>query len=352
MSMKKVIIVSIIEYIEYINKYVDELVICMRCIKIKSSKYLRVLILYERLKKGEIINKKQLSYEFGVDQKSIQRDINDLRAYFQEYYKEEDIKYCRARKGYILEKDRFGYLNYKEIAAITKILLDSRAFTKKEMSLLLNKMILQCIPGERENIEDILRNERHHYVELQHGKSLINILWDIEECVTKGRYIDVKYTRLDRTLVNRKLKPVGIIFNEFYFYLIAYIDGKEERFPATYRVDRIKEYKVFHEHFYIAEKNRFEEGDFRKKIQFMSAGELINIQISYWGPSLEAILDRLPTAKIIEKKDEKYLIEAEVFGKGIIMWLLSQKNYLEVIKPLAMRNEIKNTIKDMLDIYD
>lgn len=333
-----------------INK---ELVICMNFIKVRCSKVMRILILYERLNKGEIINKKQLADEFGVDEKSIQRDINDLRAYFQDCYKGGDIKlkYCRSRKGYILEKGRLGYLNYKEITAITKILLDSRAFIKEEMSLLLNKMIQQCIPEERENINNILKNERYHYVELQHGKNLIDILWDVGECIRKRKYMNVKYTRMDKSSVNRKLKSVGVIFNEFYFYLIAYIDGKEERFPATYRVDRINQYKILDEHFYIPEKNRFEEGDFRKKIQFMSAGELIKIKFRYWGPSLEAILDRLPTAKITDKKNGKYLIEAEVFGKGIIMWLLSQKNYLEVIKPLGVRNEIKNIIKDMLDIY-
>ncbi|AAO35307.1 conserved protein [Clostridium tetani E88] len=328
------------------------MVICMKYIKTKCSKSLRVLTIYERLSTGGIINKKELAYEFGVDEKSIQRDINDLRAYFQECYKEDvRIKYCRSRKGYILEKDKFSYLNYKEITAITKILLDSRAFNKKEMSLLLNKVILQCIPGERENIKNILNKEVYNYVELQHGKKLIDILLDIEECIRKRKYINIKYKRVDKSLINRKLKPIGLIFNKFYFYLIAYIESKEEDFIATYRVDRIEEYKIFEEYFYISQKNRFEEGEFRKKMQFMSSGGLINIKFYYWGPSLELVLDRLPTAEVIGEENNKYLIKANVLGKGIITWLLSQKNFLEVLEPFEIRNEIKNIIKDMLNIY-
>ena len=39
---------------------------------------------------------------------------------------------------------------------------------------------------------------------------------------------------------------------------------------------------------------------------------------------MEAILDRLPTAKILEEEDGVYTLSAEVFGKGIDMWLRSQ----------------------------
>lgn len=40
--------------------------------------------------------------------------------------------------------------------------------------------------------------------------------------------------------------------------------------------------------------------------------------------SLEAILDRLPTAVIASEEMGEYTIKTEVFGKGIEMWLKSQ----------------------------
>ena len=39
---------------------------------------------------------------------------------------------------------------------------------------------------------------------------------------------------------------------------------------------------------------------------------------------MEAVLDRLPTAEILSERDGCYEIRAEVFGKGIEMWLRSQ----------------------------
>lgn len=44
--------------------------------------------------------------------------------------------------------------------------------------------------------------------------------------------------------VSRIVEPLGIMFSEFYFYLIANISGAELESPAIYRVDRIIDYSV------------------------------------------------------------------------------------------------------------
>ena len=76
------------------------------------------------------------------------------------------------------------------------------------------------------------------------------------------------------------------------------------------------------------------------------------ISISPYSNNTEAVLDRLPTAKIIEQTDDYALIEAEVYGKGIIMWLLSQGTKVEVVKPDSLREEMKKQLQDMLQRYD
>ena len=78
------------------------------------------------------------------------------------------------------------------------------------------------------------------------------------------------------------------------------------------------------EHFKSSYPNRFEEGEFRKRIQFMYGGRLQKVRFKYTGMSVELVLDRLPTARILSEEDGAYLIEAEVFGKGIDMWVRSQ----------------------------
>ena len=83
------------------------------------------------------------------------------------------------------------------------------------------------------------------------------------------------------------------------------------------------------EHFKVPYKDRFQEGEFRKRVQFMYGGKLERIRFRYTGPSIEAVLDRLPTAEILSQDAEGWTVEAEVFGKGIEMWLRSQGDYLQ-----------------------
>lgn len=130
------------------------------------------------------------------------------------------------------------------------------------------------------------------------------------------------------------------MFSEYYFYLTAFIDDDElkqyfdvlnDSFPTIYRMDRIRKLKVLDEKFYIPYGNRFEEGEFRKRVQFMYGGKLQKVKFKYCGNDVESVLDRLPTAEIIEEDDGIYTISAEVFGKGIDMWLRSQGDRVEVL---------------------
>ena len=85
---------------------------------------------------------------------------------------------------------------------------------------------------------------------------------------------------------------------------------------------------MLEEHFKVPYKDRFQEGEFRKRVQFMYGGKLERIRFKYTGPSIEAVLDRLPTAEIVSQDETGWLVEAEVFGKGIEMWIKSQGNHI------------------------
>ena len=63
----------------------------------------------------------------------------------------------------------------------------------------------------------------------------------------------------------------------------------------------------------------------------MYGGKLETVRFIYKG-SIEAILDRLPTAKIEKHEDGVYTIKAEVFGKGIERWIRGQGDAVEVVE--------------------
>ena len=71
------------------------------------------------------------------------------------------------------------------------------------------------------------------------------------------------------------------------------------------------------------------------------------IRFKYHDSSIEHVLDRLPTAKAKKVADGVYDVTAEVCGKGILIWLLSQGSQVEVNAPRELREEWLSEINRM-----
>lgn len=301
----------------------------------------RMLGIYLRLLNNREVNRKKLAQEYKVSERSIHRDISDLRTFLLSTNNLSEIIYDDKTNGYILQNEDNQKLTNSEILAVCKILLDSRAFLKTEMTGIIDKLIKQCVPKESYlKVSKLIENEKFHYMELQHKKEFLESIWEIGEAVQKHLKMEIEYERTDKAVVKRTILPVGIMFSEYYFYVLAHIDvidkekyfeNKDDVFPTIYRVDRIQNFKVLEEHFPIPYKDRFEEGEFRKRVQFMTGGKLRKLKFKYFGNSLEAVLDKIPTSQVIDEVENGYLISAEVFGNGIDKWILSQGKDVEVI---------------------
>ena len=318
----------------------------------KGDQITRVLQIYTKLTEGYVVNKAEEALRYGVNERSIQRDIEHIRTFLEEDTVRSGISnsiiYDRFEKGYKLETIYKMRLQNSEVLALCKILLDSRAFTKGEMVDMLDKLITCCVPESNQKmVKSLIQNEEFHYVEPRHKTKFIDRMWTIGQAIQNHEYIEIKYQGVQgSTVKTRKLKPLAIMFSEYYFYLVAFIDDEKVRnnfnvlndaFPTIYRIDRIQELKILDEKFRIPYNDRFEEGEFRKRIQFMYGGKLRRITFKYSGYSIEAVLDRLPTAKIIDEEPHEdgkriiYTVTAEVFGDGIDMWFRSQGDYVVLI---------------------
>ncbi len=311
-----------------------------------NGKMQRVLSIYTKLLGGGLVNKAEEAQKYDVNERTIQRDIDDIRNFMDNHVEDtgiiNSVVYDHKDKGYRMKQIYQLKLTNGEILAICKILLDSRALRKEEMSEILDKLISCCVPEQNQKLVwDLIRNEEFHYVEPRHRAKFLDLMWEIGQAVRNCKYIEMDYLRMiDKTVVKRKVKPVAIMFSEYYFYLTAFIEDKEvqknfdvinDSFPTIYRIDRIKELQVLEERFHIPYSSRFEEGEFRKRVQFMYGGRLQKIKFRYFGSDIDAILDRLPTAVILDEESGVYTVMAEVFGQGINMWLRSQGELIELV---------------------
>lgn len=308
----------------------------------------RLLAMYAQLAEGKPLYKAREAVKYNCSLRSIQRDIEDLRSFFADRSETtgvvQELIYDRKLNAYRLVPPLRNLLTNEETFAVLKVLLESRSLTRAELFPILEKLISCCVPPDnRRQVTDLIANEKYHYVEPRHKKEILEKMWNLSAAIRAHKEIKITYMRQSGDDVSRVLKPVGIMFSEFYFYLVGFIDKENQLekikfevendpFPTIYRIDRIKEYTVTDTHFNVPYQNRFEEGEFRKRVQFMYGGKLQKIKFWYKGPSVEAVLDRLPTAKILQHDGNDYLISAEVFGKGINMWLRSQGDMVEMVE--------------------
>lgn len=305
--------------------------------KTSEAKSVRVLAIYSRLLSGQTLRKTALAQEYGVTERSILRDVEALRCFLAEQHIPQDIVYDREMRGYRLENTKSKGLTNSEILAVCKILLESRSMRRDEMLPILDKLIRCAVPEEnRRAVQSLIANEQLHYIQPRHGQLILPGLWEMGQAVQNRQVMEIQYERMkEPKLVTRRVQPVGIMFSEYYFYLTAFLEDKghfenpDDLFPTIYRIDRIRSFRVLEEHFQVPYRSRFEEGEFRKRVQFMYGGKLEKIWFQYTGPSLEAVLDRLPTAEVVAQDESGWIISAEVFGKGIEMWLRSQGEYVQ-----------------------
>lgn len=319
-----------------------------------KNKKNRMLEIFLRTILGEEINVRELADDYGVSTKSIARDISEIRNFL--YDKRElsnftDLKYSGSSKTYSIEFD--NVLLSKELIAIIKAMIGCRAFSKEELQTIINKLKTFTSRHDATMLDQIIGKEMLHYSPVGSDcESVIDQLWKLTRCIHERKEISVSYYKVNRKLVTRRIMPVAITFSDYYFYLFAYRCDKDDWKPLYYRIGRIENIVEHRKHFTLAPEHDFDVGELRKKIQFMFPGEFRKIKFSYTVPSVQAILDRLPTAKVVEEKDGTYIIEAEIYGTGINMFLLSQGRSVKVLGPDDFVEEMKQEIAEMKTMYE
>ena len=319
----------------------------------ENTKLDRVLEIFFRGLRGEDLSVQRLADEYEVSTKSITRSINDLKNFLSDHRElvgHTELHYSYQDKCYRLYMDEF--LSSKELFALVEVMIGARAFSKEELLALTSKLKSFTTPDDREKLNELIRKELYHYPEVKHDcDSVQDTLWKIVNCISEKREITIDYYRMDRKWVTHRLRPASVMFTDYYFYLIAFLtDGNTEK-PYYFRVDRIREITVHRKRGPAKDTPNFDEGLLRQRSLFMWPGELRTIRFEFTGPSVQAVLDKLPTARIIDRDGKKYLIEAEVYGDGIKMWLLSQGVWVKVVAPKEFVKEIKTEIDSMHKLY-
>lgn len=316
-----------------------------------TDKITRVLILFHHLFRGDEINKRLFSIEHDINERSFDRDIEDIRLFLSEIYSNHELLFHKSKNVYYMSGHLKSELSSVEVMALLKILLSSRAFRSDEMKGLVSAIGGLVKHDSHKKLEELISTEMQNYISPIHNQAILKIQWDLNQCIQMKRKIELHYLKRTEKLVKRIVCPISVVFSELYFYLIAYIDGEDYDYPAFYRLDRITSFKMLDMRCPQSIYSRYNVGEMKKSIKFMNAGQMVTVSIKVKNKCLDAIIDQLPNANVVKTENNFTHIRTLVFEEGFIKWTLSQKDEIEVISPILTIEKIRNEAMKILDIY-
>jgi predicted DNA-binding transcriptional regulator YafY len=234
---------------------------------------------------------------------------------------------------------------------MVKIILESRSLNKKEMDDVVESLLDLLSKEEQKEVREIIQNEWFNYQEPTNAKDRIDKIWEISEYIRTQTVIEMDYQNsIADNSKTHKILPVSLYFDNFYFYVIGF-NEKWETY-TMYRVDRIVAMRATTEKIKIEYAHRFQDGDKRKVRQYAFRGEVIRLKLAF-SNTPEVVLDQFPNSKLIEQLDEgwnMFEVEAEDTA-GLMMWVLSQGEWLKVIEPKSFVEKLKRNIDVMKGYY-
>ena len=109
----------------------------------------RVLILYDRLLRGERIKKRLFMDEFSVGRRSFDRYIEAVRLMLSETFAPHELLYDAADHSYYLSGEKSEKLRGMNVLPLLLLLFDSKAFGESDITSILQGLSANLSSDER-----------------------------------------------------------------------------------------------------------------------------------------------------------------------------------------------------------
>ena len=180
---------------------------------------------------------------------------------------------------------------------------------------------------------------------------VIKNIEDISEAIQNLNKIEFEYwkytmdDKIKKEIVSTpKVTPYAIVYNKQEFYMIGIKEGQDHFY--NYRLDRIKNLKQLDEKRTVA-KTSSEIKEYAESLVEMFGGEKEEIEAECTEYLLDNVFDRFGKGIEVKKQNEKkFKIKLQANPKGFKLWALRNLEAVEVLKPLTLRNEIREIIQD------
>ncbi|WP_242263392.1 YafY family protein [Bacillus cereus group sp. BfR-BA-01511] len=244
------------------------------------------------------------------------------------------------------------WFSYGELLGICKVLVSSRAFSKKQMIAILDKL-MKMVDEEKENlIREQLKNELFHYYSWELKDVQLELISKISWAIYKRQGITIKYkSQLGDKKSAIHLYPIGIVFFSQYFYLFSISKGNVTEYITIHRLDKIISLEIKDNLNVSFGHNRIEVGELMKCFPTEPLGEYINVRMCFLNVNFDEVMKELPNAQVMSKSKVDTIIEVKGFSNGIKQWVLKSLPMVEILEPKSLREEVMSILEKSFKKY-
>ena len=155
------------------------------------DKVTRMLMLYSKLTKGEPISKISYCLETGVDARTFDRDIEDMRLYLSETFSPDELFYDRLNNCYYLTGVSKQPIEMAEYRFLVRLLIESELLRKDELVGILSMIASNAVKPK--DCSDLLKSSVENYSD-SITVPLLKMHEDISSVIGTDTVIRIQYT--------------------------------------------------------------------------------------------------------------------------------------------------------------
>lgn len=314
------------------------------------SKMSRIIKIWLFINKKSGFTAKELSYEFGVSERTIQRDLMELTEMGVPFYSE-----VGRNGGYtMLHNELLPPISFteEETASIIFTYESLKQFHdipyEAEIDSVVNKLLSQVSEHLRDKLEEI---RKHIYMKIPIRYEKSNYLKEIFQASILKKELSFKYSSSGGEK-DKKAIPLGIYSENGYWYFPAY-DTKYHNRINLFRADRVlKLYDICDiQNIDLPNLEQwFEQKYIKSKLDACTVTLLINSKV------LREFSNPIFDFSKIVWDENGYGILTEKFSKRefpyVASVIASFGKEVKVLEPVELKNLLINKLNETISLYD
>lgn len=300
----------------------------------------RMLAITILLLSRDRVSAKELANRFEVSVRTIYRDMEAINVAGIPI-----ISYPGTDGGFgIMEGfklDRQIFTTQDMISILTNLEGINKAFKSEAITKVTDK-IHSLIPGnEKKNVSKTLNRM---IIDIQPwGRSgrWKELFKEIQNAIERQRLIKITYINSDGNHSTRQLEPMTLIFKSYTWYLWGYCLERSDY--RMFKISRIQALEVLNKTFIHRGESYSEQGEFE--------GEIEPIVLRCKKSFKPRAIEHFHSDQMEEKKDGIYITLNYPPGNWVRDFALSLGSNVEVLEPKWLRNEIKDELGKLVELY-